>query len=226
MAVIQLGIDVQVRRGPSWMALDEDRRVVDSGWLEDEDFDAIAEAAAALVDRLGEGGGSSVSVGIDAPRRPRPGTREWNWDRPRRQWRPRLASELGNGRHCEVILRAAGIANPQWTPMVGRCPEWMELGFRLFDRLERAACAVHEVFPSASYYLLEAAEHEPVTLDFAAFRPGPKDMIDACVSAYTVGELAAGRGVEVGSDGLGTIVLPRPLPEDVPAELLRWPGGG
>ena len=226
MAGIHLGIDVQVRRGPSWMALDEDRRIVGSGWLEGANFDTIAEGAAALVDRLREERGSSPSVGIDAPRRPRPGPREWNWDRQRRRWRPRLASELGHGRHCEVILRAAGIANPQWTPMVGRCPEWMELGFRLFERLERAACAVHEVFPSASYQLLETAEHEPVMIDFTAFRRGPKDMIDACVAAYTVGELEAGRGVEVGSDGLGTIVLPRPLPEDAPAELLRWPAGG
>jgi hypothetical protein len=39
-----------------------------------------------------------------------------------------------------------------------------------------------------------------------------------------VREYVAGRGTEVGGgDGMGTILLPRPLPEPVIDEVLTWP---
>ena len=60
--------------------------------------------------------------------------------------------------------------------------------------------------------------------DFSARKPGPKDMLDAWVAAVTVREFVEGRGAEVGSgDVLGTIILPRPLPEPVIEEVLEWP---
>jgi len=44
------------------------------------------------------------------------------------------------------------------------------------------------------------------------------------VAAATVREFVAGNGTEVGGfDGLGTIILPRPLPEPVIDEVLVWP---
>ncbi len=50
-------------------------------------------------------------------------------------------------------------------------------------------------------------------------------MLDSWVAAATVKEFAEGRETEVGGgDGLGTIILPRPLPEPVIDEVLRWPG--
>ncbi len=97
-------------------------------------------------------------------------------------------------------------------------------GFALFKALEARGITTHEVFPSASYAMLEGKNHLPVILDFSTFRPGAKDMIDACVAAFTVAEFENGRGCEVGSDGLGTIVIPRPLPNSVSAKLLQWPG--
>ena len=61
-------------------------------------------------------------------------------------------------------------------------------------------------------------------IDFSACKPGPKDMLDSWVAAATVREFVEGRGTEVGGgDGLGTIILPRPLPEPVIDEVLRWP---
>jgi hypothetical protein len=49
-------------------------------------------------------------------------------------------------------------------------------------------------------------------------------MLDAMVAASTVREFVEGRGVEVGGgDGLGTIILPRPLPDPVINEVLDWP---
>ena len=45
-------------------------------------------------------------------------------------------------------------------------------------------------------------------------------MLDARVAAVTVQEFIAGRGSEAGGgDGLGTIILPRPLPEPVIEEV-------
>ena len=57
-----------------------------------------------------------------------------------------------------------------------------------------------------------------------ACSPGPKDMLNAWVAAATVREFEEGRGAEVGGgESLGTIILPRPLPEPVIDEVLRWP---
>jgi len=49
-------------------------------------------------------------------------------------------------------------------------------------------------------------------------------MLDPWVAAATVREFVNGKGVEVGGgDGLGTIILPRPLPDPVINEVLEWP---
>jgi hypothetical protein len=100
----------------------------------------------------------------------------------------------------------------------------MKLGFGLHSALEELA-TVYEVFPSAAYTLLQGDRDVRVRTDFSACKPGPKDMLDALVAAATVRERAEGRGSEVGGgDGLGAIILPRPLPEPVIEEVLAWPG--
>jgi hypothetical protein len=54
---------------------------------------------------------------------------------------------------------------------------------------------------------------------------GPKDMLDAYVAAFTVHEYLVGRGAAVGGgDGLGAIVLPRPIAAGASSAVLRWPG--
>ena len=98
-----------------------------------------------------------------------------------------------------------------------------EFRLRLFSVLGDLA-TVYEVFPSASYALLADNNDVRLDTDFSACKPGPKDMLDAWVAAATVREFVEGRGAEVGGkDGLGTIVLPRPLPEPVIVEVLQWP---
>ena len=99
----------------------------------------------------------------------------------------------------------------------------MKLGFKLFSALEDRA-SVYEVFPTASYASLHGNSDVRIKVDFSACKPGPKDMLDAMVAAATVREFAEGRGYEIGGgDGLGTIVLPTPLPDPVIEEVLEWP---
>lgn len=224
MTAAYLGIDPQTKRFPAWMLLDPERRMIDSGWLSGGNFREITHEAVELTQRIQHEGIDRLLIGIDAPRQHRPALREYYWDRKNTTWRPRKPSEVGYGRHCEVVVKAAKLANPQWTPVAGNCPEWMELGFSLFEALVKIGASVHEVFPSASYSMLEGERHPPVSIDFSAFRPGKTDMIDACIAAYTMIEFDQGRGCEVGDDGLGTIVLPRALSERIPVELLQYPG--
>lgn len=98
----------------------------------------------------------------------------------------------------------------------------MQLGFALFASLvERVR--VYEVFPSASYALLEGGSPLRIGVRLNEFAQGPKDMLDAYVAAATVREFVQGRGCAVGGgDGLGQIILPRPLPKPI-EEVLRWP---
>jgi hypothetical protein len=130
------------------------------------------------------------------------------------------------GRHAELVVKSLGLANPQWTPQAGRVPPWMAFGFSLFATLDDlVGVTTHEVFPSLSYRMFEAQGAPRVTLPLGGFVPGPKDMLDAVVAAVSVREFIAGRGVEVGGgDGLGTIVLPRPLSSTQAAHAaLSWP---
>ncbi len=64
-----------------------------------------------------------------------------------------------------------------------------------------------------------------MVVSFDDFSPGPKDMLDAVAAAFTVRVSADGRGSEVGGgDGLGTIVLPRPLTDlEKISAVHHWP---
>ena len=137
-------------------------------------------------------------------------------------WRKRSSREKGHGRHCEVVVSAHSLANPQWSPLSERAPKWMRTGLRLFERLDSVAKTL-EVFPSASYRMLQGEENLTATLDLGQLFEGPKDMIDACIAAVTVREFLAGRGCAVGGgDALGQLILPRPIREPIP-EVFEWP---
>jgi len=210
-----IGIDIQIRRNCCYAIIDESGILIESGWFSNDEVDAVD-----LLKRWSKSG--QIHVGIDAPRMPLVSKRQWYWSGAKRKWSPRKAQK-GHGRHCEVVISAHRLANPQWTPLQQDAPDWMLLGFKLYSALEDFA-KVYEVFPTASYALLEGNPDVRIEADFSACKPGPKDMLDALVAAATVREFTKGRGTEVGGgDGLGTIILPRPLPQPVIKEVLEWP---
>ena len=222
-AAYYIGIDVQLRRGCAYYVFNQHGATQDSGWVVESSAAAAAKALREVVEYFEGHQPGSSAIGIDAPRQPLPKKRPFYWDRRAGDWRKRKASEKGHGRHCEAAIKALGIANPQWTPTRKASPAWMKLGYKLFDELGGKR-PVHEVFPSASYALLDQDRLANVALNLAHFAPGPKDMLDACVAAFTVREFVAGRGFEIGGgDGLGAIVLPRQPGMTLPKELLRWP---
>jgi hypothetical protein len=219
--VCYLGVDVQIRRPCTYYLLDQHLGYLDSGNLAGSTMDETSQHLCALVLSLQAHGAREMAVGIDAPRMGLPTLRRWVWRAG--GWGPKTSRDRGYGRHCEVAVKALGLGNPQWTRPAGDSPPWMGLGYCLFESLEGLA-ETHEVFPSASYHMLQELEHPPIALCLKGFAGQVKDMLDACTAAYTMWALCNGRGTEVGGrDGLGTIALPEKLAVSVSHPVLHWP---
>jgi hypothetical protein len=218
-----MGLDVQLSPGCPYAVFDGKLNLRTAGWLNPGESVGIGAALASKVDRIEAELGGVVAIGIDCPRMPLDSLRRFAWKRRQGKW-VELAADAGvYGRHSEVIIRTLKLANPQWTPIQGECPEWMLLGFELFRALKDKP-NVFEVFPSASYAMLEKCSEPTFQINLFEFSRRPKDMLDACVAAITVREYLEGRGCEVGGgDKLGSIILPRPLPDNFPVALLSWP---
>ena len=196
------GIDVQIKRGCSYYIIDEDKNYVASGWMKEN----IPQSFINFFLKLTNNNLEQIAIGIDAPRMPIKKLRTRYFDKTKNIWIEK--SNASNGRECEVIIKSYNLANPQWTRTYRDSPEWMKLGFSIFDSLKDFQF-IYEVFPSASYKMLEK-ERLKYELCLNDFVSGVKDMLDASVAAITVYEFVNGRGCEVGGeDGLGTIVLPR-----------------
>jgi len=216
-----LGLDVQFRRPCTYYALDQQLAYVDSGLLEGDTIESISQGLQLLIQELSRQQDAKVGVGIDAPRVGLPAPRQWFWRKG--EWVSKSSKDRGYGRHCEVAVKALGLGNPQWTRLAADSPDWMRLGYRLFEVLEGLA-RTFEVFPSASYRMLDEVDHSPIPLRLKGFVWQTKDMLDACVAAYTVWACINGRGTEVGGgDGLGTIALPEQLPVPASHPVLHWP---
>lgn len=198
------GIDVQINRGCCFYILDEDKKYITNGWEKEN----IPQPLKNLFIKLTDNQLQTIAIGIDAPRMPIKKLRTRYFDKKKNLWR--LETKRSNGRECEVIIKSYNIANPQWTRTYSESPDWMRLGFRIFSELKDFPF-VYEVFPSASYKMLES-ENIKYELCLNEFDNGVKDMLDASVAAVTVYEFVNGRGCEVGGeDGLGTIILPRKI---------------
>lgn len=214
MTDLVVGLDVQAARACPYAVLDvATSRIVETGWIA---AGKLVEDVQGLASRH-----QGAVFAIDAPRMPLPSPRIWYW-RDKRGWNRGSGAEKGMGRHCEVVIKAHKLANPQWTPLAKDAPVWMRHGFRLFEALEGRSRTL-EVFPSASYRMLNEDWNVRVDMPLTGFLDGPKDMLDAVVAALTGREFLAGRGQEVGGgDGLGTIVLPHPISGGSP-EVMHWP---
>lgn len=217
-----MGIDIQVKKGCSFFIVDEQAETIDSGWVDGSSHVETAKNLYKIAQDLTVDH-KKIAIGIDAPRMPLKDKRPFYWNGKKGLWRKRSKREKGHGRHCEVILKSFGIANPQWTRLEVECEDWMRLGFEIYMQMKDFD-NVFEVFPSASYHMLKADRNLKVTINFSNFYKGPKDMVDACISAMTVYEFVHGRGTEVGNgDGLGSIILPRQLKDVKSSEILYWP---
>ena len=191
-----IGVDVQVARQCPYAVLDRDGNSVTSGWLPDG-RDLAVRALRGVIDRQSDGGASGIAVGIDSPRMALAAPRQWYWDGKKAKWRGRRSSDRGHGRHCEIVIAAHRLANPQWTPESDAAPAWMQLGFALFAGLADLG-HVHEVFPSASYSQLAGTDPVQCRVSLGQFAPGPKDMLDAYVAAATAREYVQQRGQAIG----------------------------
>ena len=117
-----VGIDIQIRRNCRYAVVSDTGTLFDSGWLSSAETEAVD-----VVKRMS--GSGEVYVGLDAPRMPLFEKRKWYWNKNKRRWDKR-GSQRGYGRHCEVVISAHRIANPQWTTLEAEDPVWMRMGFR------------------------------------------------------------------------------------------------
>jgi hypothetical protein len=198
------GIDVQISRGCSYYIIEGNKKFVTNGWVKKD----IPKTIKTILSEICDGELEAVAIGIDAPRMPIKKLRIRYFDKKNNVWVKK--SKKCFGRECEVIIKSHNIANPQWTRTYAESPKWMKLGFEIFSELKDFPF-VYEVFPSASYKMLEN-ENVNYELCLNEFTSGVKDMLDASVAAFTVFEFVNKRGCEVGGeDNLGTIVLPRKI---------------
>lgn len=198
------GIDVQIQRGCCFYIIDDQKMFVENGWVTKDVSDSLRN----IFLKVCKNNPHKIAVGIDAPRMPIDKLRKRSFERKTNSWINHKIDKAG--RECEVIIKSYKLGNPQWTRKLEDSPEWMQLGFSIYEKLKDFPF-VYEVFPSASYRMLNK-ENLKYELCLNNFSIGIKDMLDASVCAITVYEFINGRGCEVGGeDGLGTIVLPRRL---------------
>ena len=217
--VFFMGIDVQLSRRCPYAVLNRQDKMLASGWLEGETDQQRCNNLLGVVEKFQVDHDGLLAFGIDCPRCLRPTRRNYYVDRRKKSWRARRRDEQGVGRHCDLVVKSVNVANPQWTPVVDHVrsdKQWMQTGVALFDALAGWE-HVYEVFPSASYALFGDLTDVSMRIDLPQFRPGPKDMLDACVAAVTVRRFLDGDGCQVGgADGLGTIVLPVDITDRIP----------
>lgn len=198
------GIDVQINRGCCYYVLDKEKIYITSGWLKEN----IPQSFRKFFIDISGNDINTIAIGIDAPRMPIKKLRKRSFDKKINSWIEKGDEKFG--RECEVIVKSYNLANPQWTRTHAESPDWIKLGFSIFEALKEFPF-VYEVFPSASYKMLRD-QNIKYELSLNSFATGVKDMLDASVAAFTVLEFINERGCEVGGeDELGTIVLPRKL---------------
>jgi hypothetical protein len=133
------GIDVQIKRGCCYYIIDENKKYVASGWI----IDNIPQSFKELFFQTCRHNPNELAIGIDAPRMPTEKLRTRYFDKTNNIWIEK--SNASKGRECEVIIKSYNITNPQWTRTYEESPEWMKLGFLIFNSLKEFPF-VYEVF--------------------------------------------------------------------------------
>lgn len=202
MKKIFAGVDVQIKRGCCYYIIDNDKKYVESDWVKEN----IPQSLKDIFLKASNNNPNNIVIGIDSPRMPIDKLRWRSFERKTNSWKVNDEGKIG--RECEVIIKSLNLGNPQWTLRFKDSPDWMKLGFSIYNELKNFPF-VYEVFPTASYKMLKK-ENVKYELCLNKFTDGVKDMLDASVAAITVYEFIKGRGCEVGGeDSLGTILLPR-----------------
>lgn len=178
------GIDVQINRPCCYYILDRDKKYVASGWINKN----VTRSFKKLLLQFSDNDPQKIAIGIDSPRMPIKKLRKREFDRKNNKRLINKTEKLG--RECEVIIKSYNIANPQWTRTAKDSPDWMKLGYSIYNSLKDFTF-VYEVFPSASYRMLEN-ENISYELCLNNFSGRVKDMLDASVAAITVCEFMNG----------------------------------
>lgn len=142
------GVDVQIKRGCCYYIIDENKKFVESGWIKENIPNSFKELFLKISNKKPE----QIMVGIDSPRMPIDKPRKRNFDRKSNPWNQNDEPKLG--REYEVIIKSYNIANPQWTRTMDKSPDWMNLGFSIYNAL-KSFPFVYEIFPSTSYKMLK-----------------------------------------------------------------------
>jgi predicted nuclease with RNAse H fold len=139
-----------------------------------------------------------VLVAIDAPRRYLAAPRLWRLNNGG-VW---VVANLPSGRHCEIIVRRLGLANPLWTPPATQPIPWITLGQQLFTVCEAAGFTTIECFPTASYTCFGQMNNIILNIPGEMFAHSrlAHDILDACVAALTADLFLAGNATELGGD--------------------------
>ncbi|HSO26695.1 MAG TPA: DUF429 domain-containing protein [Anaerolineales bacterium] len=154
-----IGVDPTAGQRPFvFVALDSDLRLlaISQGQLED----VLAFC----------GGQRQAVVGVCAPRRPNQGLLQRDDVRRRLQPAPR-PGRWENFRLVEYLLRQYNIFAPQTRNRAEDCPSWMQMSFRLFDRLDHlgydnypadeSVLQTVEVYPYGAYAALLGVQPFP-----------------------------------------------------------------
>jgi hypothetical protein len=218
---IFVGIDVSGERSLVFCALTAAGQLL---WAETCRPGELHEAFERLSSRSS---GVVQAVGIDGPRMFPRRPRRWAWRRGR--WTP-SAKPLA-GRHCEVAVRAIGLADPDWTPIRRDAPAWMLHCPHVYRDCAKIVGAehVHEVNPKASrrqlaFLALLKVPHRSMIRPPRGFPSARRDALDAMIAAWTVALHETGCGSAIGGgDDAGSIVIPGDPPPQTPPGLLSYP---
>lgn len=203
---LHIGLAPGLAGRTAFMVLDGAGNFLDAGF-----FEGCLPTELVRQIEAGLAAGLAVLAGVDAARHALPRLRYWEWEPTAERW-VRLLRGTSAGRHAEIILRAHGFRETRWTDRTAGAAS-------MFQALHALpGTVIYETCAEASFQALDPGSPLP-----SQSAPAEGSLEHATLAATTSREFFAGRGQEIGGgDGLGTIILPRPLRRRI-AGVLEWP---